>query len=53
MGNDKSNKHQKRALDENPGSRRNRDRPRTICLDGDVRKFGVRGWRKEGEDKDA
>ena len=49
-----SNRNPKRAMEEKPGGRRNRGRPRTRWLEDvedDLRRIGVRRRRKEGEDR--
>ena len=49
-----SNSLPKRAMEGNPGGRRNRGGLRTRWLEDvedDLRKFGVRMWRKEAKEK--
>ena len=49
-----SNRYPKRTMEEKPGGRRNRGRPRTRWLEDvedALRRIGVRRWRKEAKDR--
>ena len=50
----KEGRESKRALDGRPGGRRSKGRPHSRWFDGvenDLRKMGVRGWRRSAENR--